>query len=95
MKHDKATEKLLGDHSPKIHETSIMWKILGLARATDQAQEEDLHPGEGEEEEDPRDLRITTQKTRTSIVSIMEEDTTLKGAHKPRRISQEFSKKKL
>jgi hypothetical protein len=59
-----------------------MWKILTLTRAADQGQEEDSHPGEGEEEEeeDPRDSRITTQKTRTSIVSIMEEDTTLKGA---------------
>jgi hypothetical protein len=72
-----------------------MWKILSLARTADQAQEEDLHPGEGEEEEDPRDLRITTQKTRISIVSIMEEDTIMKGAQKPRKTSQEFSKKKL
>jgi hypothetical protein len=72
-----------------------MWKILSLARTAGQAQEEDLHPGEGEEEEDPRDLRITTQKTRISIVSIMEEDTTMKGAQKPRKTSQEFSKKKL
>jgi hypothetical protein len=72
-----------------------MWKILSLARTADQAQEEDLHPGEGEEEEDPRDLRITTQNTCISIVSIMEEDTALKGAQKPRKTSQEFSKKKL
>jgi hypothetical protein len=42
----------------------------------------------------PRDSRITTQETRTSIVSIMEEDTTLKGAQKL-RTSQEFSKRKL
>jgi hypothetical protein len=55
-----------------------MWKILGLIRTADQAQEEDLHPGEGEE--DPRDSRITTHETPISIVSIMEEDTTLKGA---------------
>jgi hypothetical protein len=47
------------------------------------------------EEEDPRDSRITTQETRTSIVSIMEEDTAPKGAQKPRRTSQKFSKKKL
>jgi hypothetical protein len=72
-----------------------MWKILTLTRAADQAQEEDSHPGEGEEEVDPRDSRITTQKARTYIVSIMEEDTTLKGAQKPRRTSQEFSKRKL
>jgi hypothetical protein len=51
-------------------------------------------PRGGEEEEDPRDSRITTQKTRTSIVSIMGEDTTLKGAQKPREIWQESSKKK-
>jgi hypothetical protein len=63
-----------------IHETSTTWKILSLTRTTDQAQEEDSYLGEGGEEEDPRDSRITTQGTRTSIVSIMEEDTTLKGA---------------
>jgi hypothetical protein len=72
-----------------------MWKILSLTETADQAQEEDSHPGEGEEEEDPRDSRSTTQETHTSIVSIMEEDTTLKGAQKPRRTSQEFSKRKL
>jgi hypothetical protein len=70
-----------------------MWKILSLTRTTDQAQEEDSHPGEGEE--DPRDSRITTQETRISIVSIMEEGIALKGAQKPRRTSQEFSKRKL
>jgi hypothetical protein len=72
-----------------------MWKILSLTRTADQAQEEDSHPGEGEGEEDPRDSRITTQETRISIVSIMEEDIALKGAQKPRRTSQEFSKEKL
>jgi hypothetical protein len=72
-----------------------MWKIHSLTRTTDQAQEEDSHPGEGEEEEDPRDSRITTQETCTSIVSIMEEDTALKGAQKLRRTSQEFNKRKL
>jgi hypothetical protein len=72
-----------------------MWKILSLTRTTDQAQEEDSHPREGEEEEDPRDSRIITQKTCTSIVSTMEEDTALKGAQKPRRTSQEFSKRNL
>jgi hypothetical protein len=70
-----------------------MWKILSLTRTTDQAQEEDSHPEEGEE--DPRDSRIITQKIRTYIVSIMEEDTILKGAQKPRRTSQEFSKRAL
>jgi hypothetical protein len=72
-----------------------MWKILNLTRTTDQAQEEDSHPGDGEEEEDPRNSQIKTRETRTSIVNIMEEDTTLKGAQKPRRTSQEFSKRKL
>jgi hypothetical protein len=72
-----------------------MCKILSLTRTTNQAREEDSHPGEWEEEEHPRDSRITTQETRISIVSIMEEDTTLKGAQKPRRTSQEFSKRKL
>jgi hypothetical protein len=69
MKRDKATKKWLGDHSPRIHETSTTWKILNLTRTADQTQEEDSHPGEGEEEEeeDPRDSRITIQETRTSI----------------------------
>jgi hypothetical protein len=72
-----------------------MWKILSLTRTVDQAQEEDSHPEEGEEEEDLQDSRITIQGTRTSIVSIMEEDTALKGAQKPRRTLREFNKKKL
>jgi hypothetical protein len=72
---------------------STMWKILSLTKTTDLVHEEGLHPEEGEEEEDPRDSRATTQKTRTSIVSIMGEDTALKGAQKPRKIWQESSKK--
>jgi hypothetical protein len=60
VKHDKATEKLLGDHNHRIHEISTTWKILSLTRTVDQAQEGDSHPGEGEEEENPRDSRITT-----------------------------------
>jgi hypothetical protein len=78
MERDKAIEKWLGDLNPRIHETSTTWKILRLIKTTDQAQEEDLHPEE--EEEDHRDLRITTQETHTSIVSIMEEDIAPKGA---------------
>jgi hypothetical protein len=70
-------------------------EILSLIRTADQAQEEDSHPGEGEEEEDPRDSQITTQKTRISIVSTIKEDIALKGAQKPRRTSQEFNKRKL
>jgi hypothetical protein len=73
---------------------STMWKILSLTKTTDLVHEEGLHPEEGEEEEDPRDSRTTTQKTRTSIVSIMGEDTALKGAQKPRKTWQESSKKK-
>jgi hypothetical protein len=71
-----------------------MWKILNLTKTTDLVQEEGSHPGEGEEEEDPRDSRITTQKTCTSIVSIMGEDTALKDVQKPRRTWQESSKRK-
>jgi hypothetical protein len=71
-----------------------MWKILSLTKTTDPAQEEGSHPEEGEEEEDPRDSRITTQKTHTSIVIIMGGDTVLKGAQKPRKTWQESSKKK-
>jgi hypothetical protein len=72
-----------------------MWKTLSLTKTASLTQEEDLHPGEGEEEEDPRDSRITTQETHISTVSIMEEDIALKGVQKPRRTSQEFSKRKL
>jgi hypothetical protein len=80
MKHDKATEKCLGEHNPRTHETSTMSKILSLTKTAGLVQEEGSHLGEGEEEEDPRDSRITTQKTRTSIVSIMGKDTVLKDA---------------
>jgi hypothetical protein len=71
-----------------------MWKILSLTRTAGQTQEEDSHLGEGEEEEDPLSLANHNSKDRTSIVSIMEEDTTLKGVQKPRRTWQEFSKRK-
>jgi hypothetical protein len=94
MKHGKATAKRLGEHNPRIHETSTMWKILSLIKTSGLVQEEDSHPREGEEEEDPRDSRITTQKTCTSIVSIMEEDTTQKDAQKPTRTWQESSNRK-
>jgi hypothetical protein len=97
MKHGKATEKWHGDYNPRIHETSTTWKIPSLTRTIDRAREEDSHleEEEGEEEEDLQDSWITIQGTRTSIVSIMEEGTTLKGAQKLRRTSREFSKKKL
>jgi hypothetical protein len=48
MKRDKATEKWHGDLNARIHEISIMWRILSLTRTTDQTQEEDLHLGEEE-----------------------------------------------
>jgi hypothetical protein len=57
-----------------------MWKILSPTRITDQAQEEDLHPGEGEGEEDPRNSQTTIQDIRTFTTSITEEDIALKGA---------------
>jgi hypothetical protein len=72
-----------------------MWKILNLTKKTDLVHEEGSHLEEGEEEEDTRDSQITTQKTRTFTVSIMGEDTALKGAQKPRKTWQESSKKKL
>jgi hypothetical protein len=59
-----------------------------------QTPEEGLRLEEGGEEEAPRDSRIITRKTHTSIVSIMVDDTTLKGAQKQRKTWQEFSKKR-
>jgi hypothetical protein len=73
---------------------STMWKIPSLTKTTDRVHEEGSHPEEGKEEEDPRDSRIITQKTPTSIVSIMGEETALKGAQKPRKTWHESSKKK-
>jgi hypothetical protein len=52
-KHDKATEKKRVNLNSRIPETSTMWKTLNPIRTIDQALEEDLHPGEGEGEEDP------------------------------------------
>jgi hypothetical protein len=64
-------------------------------RKTDQAQEEDLHPREGEGEEDPQNSHITTtQEICTSTASIMEEDIAPKGAPKPRILLPGFSKKR-
>jgi hypothetical protein len=63
-----------------------MWKILSPTRTTDQAQEEGLHPREGEGGEEPRNSQITTQEICTSTVSITEEDIAPKGAQKLRRI---------
>jgi hypothetical protein len=61
---------------------------------TDQAQEEALHPGEGKEEEDPRNSQTTIQEIHTSTANTMEEVTTLKDAQKPRKTLLEFSKRK-
>jgi hypothetical protein len=69
-------------------------EILSPIRTTDQTQEEDLHLGEGEGEEDPRNSRTTTQEIHTSTVNITEEVIAPKDAQKPRRILPEFSKKR-
>jgi hypothetical protein len=53
MKQDRATDKWRGDLNSKIHEASIAWKISSPIRTTDQAQEEVLHQGGEEGEEDP------------------------------------------
>jgi hypothetical protein len=71
-----------------------MWKILSPIRTIDQAQEEDLHPGEGEGEEDPRSSQTITQQIHTFTANITEEVIAPKGAQKPRRILLEFSKRK-
>jgi hypothetical protein len=71
-----------------------MWKIPSPIRIIDQAQEEDLRPGEGEGEEDPRSSQTTTQETHTFTANITEEVIALKGAQKPRRTFLEFNKKK-
>jgi hypothetical protein len=71
-----------------------MWKILSPIRTTDQAQEEDLHLGEGEGEENRRNSQTTIQEIHTSTASITEEDIAPKGAQKPRRILLEFSKRR-
>jgi hypothetical protein len=69
-----------------------MWKTLNPIRTTNQAQEEDLHLGEGEE--DPRNSQTTTQEIHTSTASITEEVIAPKGAQKPRRTLPEFSKRR-
>jgi hypothetical protein len=69
-----------------------MWKILSRTRTTDQAQEEDSHPGEGEEGEDP-ETHESQPKRPVLLLSVSWK--ALKGAQIPRRTSQEFSKRKL
>jgi hypothetical protein len=73
MKKDMATEEWRGDLNSEIHETSITWKTLSPIRTTDQAQEEVLHLGEEEGEEDPRNSQTITQEIHTSTVNITEE----------------------
>jgi hypothetical protein len=69
-----------------------MWKIPSPIRITDQAQEENLHSGEGEE--DPRNSQTITQEIHTSIANITEDVIAPKGAQKPRRTLLEFIKRK-
>jgi hypothetical protein len=63
---------------------------------TDQAQEEALHPEEGEEEEgeNPRNSQTTIQEIHTSTTNTMEEVTTPKDAQKTKKTLLEFSKRK-
>jgi hypothetical protein len=69
-----------------------MWKIPSPIRTTDQAQEENLHSGEGEE--DPQNSQTITQEIHTSIANITEDVIAPKGAQKPRRTLLEFIKRK-
>jgi hypothetical protein len=71
-----------------------MWKTLTPIRTTDQAQEEVLHAGEEEGEEDPRNSQTITQEIPTSTANITEDVIAPKGAQKPRRTLLEFSKRK-
>jgi hypothetical protein len=95
MKQGKAIEEHDGDLTFKPHETSTTWKTLSSIRTIDQAQEEVLHLGEEEGEEDPRKFRIMTQKIHTSTANIMEEAIAPNRAQKPKRTLLEFSKRKL
>jgi hypothetical protein len=85
MNRGKATEGQRGGLTFKIHETSITWKIPSSNRTIDQAQEEVLHLGEEEGEEDPRKFRIMIQRTHTSTTNNMEEATTPKCAQRQKR----------
>jgi hypothetical protein len=70
-----------------------MWKVLSSIKITDRAQEEVSHQEEEEGVEDLRESQITTQEIHMFTVSIMVENTVRKLAQKPKRTSQEFSKK--
>jgi hypothetical protein len=93
MRQGKATQERRGDLTFKTHETSITWKIHSSIRTTDQTQEEVLHLGEEEGEENPRNSQTITQEIHTSTANITEEVTAPKGAQKPRRTSLEFNKR--
>jgi hypothetical protein len=82
MRQGKATEERRGDPTFKTNETSITWKVRSSIRTTDQAQEEVLHLGEEEGEEDPWKFKIMTQTTLIFIANIMEEDIAPKRAQK-------------
>jgi hypothetical protein len=71
-----------------------MLETLSHSKTAGQAPGEDSIPEEEGGAEDPQDSRTTTQKTLTSIASIMGEATAPKGAQKQKRTWQEFSKKK-
>jgi hypothetical protein len=85
MRQGKAIEEQHGDLTFKPHETSTTWKILSSIRTIDRAQEEVMHLGEEEGEEDPRRFRIMSQKTHTSISNIMEEAIAPKRAQRLKR----------
>jgi hypothetical protein len=95
MKQAKATEERDGYLTFKPHKTSTTWKTLSSIRTIDQAQEDVLHLGEEEWEEDPQKFRIMTQKIHTSTANIMEEAIAPNRAQKPKRTLLEFSKRKL
>jgi hypothetical protein len=71
-----------------------MLETLSHNKTAGQTPGEDSIPEEEGEAEDPQDSRTTTQKTLTSIASIMGEATAPKGAQKQSRTWQEFSKRK-
>jgi hypothetical protein len=71
-----------------------MWQTLSSIRIIDRAQEVVSCQEEEEGEEDPRKFRTMIQEIHTSIVDIMEEAIAPKRAQKPRKILQEFSKRK-
>jgi hypothetical protein len=94
MRQGKATQEQCGDLTFKTHKTSITWKIYNSDMTTDQTQEEVLHLGEEEGEEDPRNSQTITQEIHISTANITEEVITPKGVQKPRRTSLKFSKRK-